>query len=579
MPLIDRRERLIWLACYAAVLVTRVILIAFPPAAGFYDQDELDMVNSVLDRFLGVPSVALAWPGSTLQLLSAPVYGLWLLAGCLQSGRDATNLSCLALGLGRLYLDPSGALDVMRLLSAAIASATPVLVGLIIRRLGGAIVPALIAAFWLASLGLVWRYGAMATGDVASITFSLAALLVALTGASRSGRSFLSGLLVGAALSSKLTVLGLACSSGVAVLLRPARLAERGAAFTAWAAGATVGFVALCPYVWVDPIRLLKSTLGNLTRSGESAGISQPASLLAVILGPLVWLALPLAALGLVMLASSRSRRRHAVMLVAALAMIAVPLISAGSVYPRYGLPLVTVLMLPVALGIGGLLDVLRPASRAVVVSFLCLSAAAAFAQNIRTERDLRAPAPVLEAIRALLADRSLTEIYLPTSPTSAFPHALSYLSSGDIERMLRRARINAPEIVSFVASRGIDRDAAAALINNFNEDEQMTLARLTVMRLVTSPSTRSIHFYDATGTEGVPRLAFNEYYLGGAISAFRASGGPAAILLERAVPGLAPTVEDWGEGCYVYRKPASGTGRLGLTADPDSAGPQGVAP
>jgi hypothetical protein len=272
----------------------RVVLIVFPPAGGFYDQDELDMVNSALDRFLGVPSVALAWPGSTLQLLSAPVYGLWLLGACLPSGREAMNLSCLATGLGRLYLDPSGALQVMCLLSAVIGSATPVLVGLIVRRLGGAIAPALIAALWVATLGLLGRHAAMATGDAASISFSLAALFVALTPGRRWRSSVLAGLLVGAALSSKVTVVGLACASGLALLLRPARLGERGAAFAGWAAGATIGFVALCPYVWVDPIRFLKSTLGNLTRSDEAGGGSSPlASLVYTVLGPRAWLVLP----------------------------------------------------------------------------------------------------------------------------------------------------------------------------------------------------------------------------------------------------------------------------------------------
>ena len=35
--------------------------------------DETEMTFSVLDRFLGLPSTSLAWPGGTLQLLSLPV--------------------------------------------------------------------------------------------------------------------------------------------------------------------------------------------------------------------------------------------------------------------------------------------------------------------------------------------------------------------------------------------------------------------------------------------------------------------------------------------------------------------------
>jgi hypothetical protein len=384
---------------------------------------------------------------------------------------------------------------------------------------------------------------------------------------------------VGAALSSKVTVVGLACASGLALLLRPARLGERGAAFAGWAAGATIGFVALCPYVWVDPIRFLKSTLGNLTRPDEAGGGSPLASLVYSVLGPRAWLVLPLAALGLVVLAASRSRRRHAVLLAGALALIAAPLISAEVVYPRYGLPLAAFIMLPVAMGIAGLLDLLRPAGRGVLVTVLCLSAAAALAQDLRAERDLRDPAPVLAAIRAILADRSLAEVYLPTYPTSAFPHALPYLSSGDFERMLRRAEPDSAKIVSYVAARGIDRAAAAALINNFSEDEQTVAARFRVMRFVASPSPRSIRFYDPDDLEGAPRIAVNDFYVGGAIAAFRARGGPTALLLARAVPDLAPTVEDWGDGWYVYRKPASAAGPLGSAQAPDSAGPQAVAP
>lgn len=189
-PLIDRRERLVWLGLYAAVLVSRMVLIAFPPALRFYNTDELSMVSSALDRFLGVPSVTLSWPGSTLQLLTTPVYGLWLADGCLHAGRNAMNLSCFASGLGKLYLNPWRALAVMRFMSAIIGSATPVLVALIVRRLGGSVVAALVAALSLATVGLLWQHEAMATPDAASITFALAALLVALTGPIvRRGRS------------------------------------------------------------------------------------------------------------------------------------------------------------------------------------------------------------------------------------------------------------------------------------------------------------------------------------------------------------------------------------------------------
>jgi hypothetical protein len=84
-------------------------------------------------------------------------------------------------------------------------------------------------------------------------------------------------------------------------------------------------------------------------------------------------------------------------------------------------------------------------------------------------------------------------------------------------------------------------------------------------MRLVAAPSARSIHFYDPDDLQGVPRIAVNDFYVGGAIDAFRASGGPAAVLLDREIPGLAATVEDWGSGWYVYRKPAAATGPQGV--------------
>ena len=55
------------------ILASRIPGVSPPETGVLFNVDELEMTLSVLDRFLGVPSTSLAWPGASLQLLSMPL--------------------------------------------------------------------------------------------------------------------------------------------------------------------------------------------------------------------------------------------------------------------------------------------------------------------------------------------------------------------------------------------------------------------------------------------------------------------------------------------------------------------------
>ena len=82
-----------------------------------FNVDELEMTLSSLDRFLGVPSTSLAWPGGSLQMLAIPMILIDLRFPVTQDGFVAY--------LSHLYREPWHTVRLMRLLVIFVSSIWP----------------------------------------------------------------------------------------------------------------------------------------------------------------------------------------------------------------------------------------------------------------------------------------------------------------------------------------------------------------------------------------------------------------------------------------------------------------------
>jgi hypothetical protein len=553
-----------WIGFYLAVLLSRVVLIAFPPAGGLYNIDELDMTLSVLDRFLGLPSTSLAWPGATLQLLTTPIFGARLAAGCLGAGPEARNLACLATGLGRLYLHPFGLVATVRLVSAVVSSATPVLVALAIRRLGESAAAAWITGISIALLGSLWQQEAMATGDALAIALALGGIVTVLASAEHPARPVVSGLLVGAAVASKITVSAMGLAPALLIALNPAVAASaRIRSLLRWLAGVALAFAFCCPFVWTDPTRLFKAIVGNVGRAGAPVGVAGFGALLPEAGGPLFWILLPMAVLGGAVLFADRRRRWIGWALAITVVLMAVPVMRAGVVFPRYALPLIVVLAIPMGTGLSALFDRVPGRVRPALVAAFCLPALFGSIEAIDAQRSLRDAKDDFAGLQSLLADVTTGELYLPSV---VYGHTLPELSRADIQRMRKAAArlvANPAAAVSFLVTHGIDPAAAEALAGVFDDSEQAWLGRYAVMEPQAPQRGRTLHFY-ALYPPDAARSPMVDTSEPGAIDAFLRSHGAAGLLVRERVPVLEPSGRQLGGGWHLYEK----AGLNGLTGD-----------
>ena len=540
-----------WVLAWLAVLLSRAILVAFPPEGQLYFPDELVMTLSAVDRFLGVPSLTLAWPGTTLQLLTTPAVGLQLARGCLHAGHDARNLSCLATGLGEIYLHPWGVLATMRLASALLASATPLLLVALSRRAGAGRGPALLGGLYLATNRLLWQEGAMATGEAASVTFALAAFLWAMPSDKSPPRPFISGLLVGLAVASKVTVLMLAGASVFILLLAPgqSKRARLRASFR-WGAGVVVAFASCCPYVWTDPLRLLKATLGNFMRPGTSRGAGDALAALNEAAGGVGWIVAGGALLAIAVLVARPATRWLGAASAAGLMVIAAPLVTAGLLSPRYTVPALTFACLLTTLSLTWILGLLPERGARVVLTVAFLIPVWACLRTLKAEHALRSPDAVLAATDGLLTELTQGDVYLPGDVVWQTYPAVSREDIAAMRASAERGLADEASALNFLQAHGVDRTAGAALIDNFNGLERVMLARLRVMELVAPSRPRRLHFYVNASSQGdvdEPRIPFFEGLREEAIRSWQASSGPAGILVNRELPGLTAAGGDGG--------------------------------
>lgn len=261
-------------ATWLVLFVTRVLPASPALNGSFTSVDEVELTLTTLDRVLGLPTTSLAWPATVVQLVTLP-FQLVLHA---ISG-SAHGVEGFATALADTYRDPARAVFWQRMVSlTAFTTAATAWVPYLMRRgtpawlamgvvVAGALQP------------LVWLHSYVATGEAIGMALTLVGLLAAAPGNAR-------------ALGTGALILGLAFSARLTLapcwLLLPCLSRDR-PKLTKLLLLSCVGFTFGCPHVWLEPVRLAKSVVGNLLRSGVASGTRETWLLLEAA-PPLSWL-------------------------------------------------------------------------------------------------------------------------------------------------------------------------------------------------------------------------------------------------------------------------------------------------
>jgi len=551
-----------WLLAYLLILSSRLPFLLTPPTGHLYHRDELELALSSVDRFLGVPSTSLAWPGSTLQLLFLPLFMMDFIwhTGLPPSLHEAAE--GFARWLARTYTEPWHSVTLLRLINVLVSCAAPLLLFACLRRWGSGLRVALFGAVCLSCAPLFLRHSVMAMGTTTAITLVLAGLWMVMREPHRIG-AFLAGLLIAAGIGVKVTAIWLGVAPVFHILTALEERGRRSHRLAVMSAGLACGLLLFCPYVWLEPIRLVKSIVGNAFRPSSSSGSMSLTTLGWELLGGCLAPVVALAITGVIRLGRDANRRRLAILLSVTIAACLSPLWMASSIRPAYLLPALLPLLMLAGIGLEPLLESPTGARRAHGGRLawgiaLLLPTALAF-ETVERELTYRQPDPFLQAIAQLEGLPIGTLRYVPTEAFLHLRGSLSRAALADCHARAVAQLTSSQHARHFLTWRGLPVGAARALLANFTEDEQAWVARLQVMTSYAPPEGSPVLFYLPSAPDADARAhAFRRRDPIAGLSQEEALEqftrvGNAALLVERPMAAFGEPAWRFGDGWCIY--------------------------
>ena len=445
-----------------------------------FNVDELEMTLSSLDRFLGVPSTSLAWPGGSLQMFAIPM----ILIEFVVDLRFPVTQDGFVTYLSHLYREPWHTVRLMRFLVILVSSIGLLALYVPLLRFAQSRLVAVIAVAVMATIPTIWLHSHVATGDALAIGFACGSIATLYMREQHSPVLVaLSGAFLGLAVASKIPIVLLSPFVLAVVLTRSPRLIRAAVIFCAFV---ILGFVFANPYIWTDTIRFAKSILGSASRPGTPLGLVSSLTRMGTVASVSVAL---LSMLGLYELA----RRKQWLIMSGAVTSILLTLLvtsRTGVVYDRYFIPSVIPLVFLTSLGLSTIASVVlaAPVANSKAVSnwivtaigfFMCVSNAVAYRAQIRLSQESA------QHTHDLLAHINQLDCRAPV----AVPRRLLYYVAGDassrsLDRLSERALISAPKstVDDFARTRGISSAVVDVLGQSFTEDEQAFAARLNAI-------------------------------------------------------------------------------------------------
>ncbi len=488
---------------FVAIFACRLPLTMLARHHLYYLSDELELTETAADRFLGVPHPNLHWPGTVNDLLLEPVFA----ADYVFHVRGSVSPSSFVDYLSKFYRSPWRMFFVARLFLTAIATLGLAIILPNLSRQTGSL------AFSAAGLLLIGTVpelmlqssGAFAAGP--ALGFVCVSIAIALTppGARRFEPyvTLCAGVFFGAALAGRNLMLPVIPLVAALLAKRSTRPIRTVAIFCIITGAA---FIALCPQIWLDPIRWAKSNLGAYREHGNSAGILRSTLLLAEVIQP--WLLVAFAA-ALAMLV----RRRDWILAAGAGLATAIMLLAAAgspSAASRYFEAMIIVAGIVACLGlinplVSALGRIRKPALRwsvaagpMILILFYNLAVAhAQFDRAFGTRGEtIFASAGEAQALRATVKSYAQRKLLVPLELApwvTDLASAESLAATADAARAaLRSGRSGSVYTTSF-GLNSVDTDALA---NDFNEKEQGFTARFTIMAAGADHGDVEVTFY-----------------------------------------------------------------------------------
>jgi len=496
-----RSRRILFLAVgYLLSLVLRLPALLFAPRGFFYDTDELVMTLRSLDRFLGVPAVGLAWPGSTLSLLSLPGFLADFLVASHFPTKFTQGLSLFARYLSHAYADPRHSVLLMRWTVALVSSLCPLLAYYVGAKLSKSHLMGFACALLVSFQPTFYQYSVMATGDAVSITLGFAAVLCLLRQTDLHSAT-LAGFLFSGALAAKITVASLILLPLLLILVGGSLVSvrERAASLLRFCGSLIVGFMLWCPYVWTDPVRLAKSVLGNVTKPGSAPSLKVFLLLWSDAMG-MTFSVLTLLALGLgIRLILSRQHTRLVAASLAALIAILTPLFfHATRAYPRYFLPIMPCVLILLAAGFR-IFDSERTRVgrwRLPALALMLLAGLTMCGETCARELSLRGPDELASAANVIQGLPKRSTLFLPQEAILTFGVPLSQRACQEMLEHARQYLESEDRVINFAEVRGIPSLAAEVFVWSFNEEEQAAYRRAAAVCTFESWGFSNVVFY-----------------------------------------------------------------------------------
>ncbi|ARU41020.1 hypothetical protein CCB80_07645 [Armatimonadetes bacterium Uphvl-Ar1] len=320
------------------VLISLFVVNYFLGAGNqFLNVDEIELMRSVSDRILGVPQTSLAWPATTIQLILAPVVVGMAGFSVILDGNDAGLTRFLS---GYIYASETHSVILRATLFLAIIFAISVVTKKIIDQKDRS--KWLNVALLLCCSPIFISYSYMISGDGLAAILALASIVAVLSYKGNYFNLVASGALFGATVGCRATFLVYIPLMLVLVVQALRNVGTRNPHAMVWFISAfLVSLLIFLPSLWIDPVRLAKSILGNAGREGEGFVAIERYSNSLLQIGPLGLLIM----IWSVVKSSAESRSRTIVLALYSVILLA-SINTLGVVYDRYYL-----MVLPLILG------------------------------------------------------------------------------------------------------------------------------------------------------------------------------------------------------------------------------------
>ncbi|MBA4293397.1 hypothetical protein C0431_10560 [bacterium] len=308
-----------------------LVRVFFGAGSQFLNGDELELMRSVGDRFLGVPQTSLAWPATTIQLLLFPIVFL-LTAVEIVSVKSADGLSNF---LSNYIYGPEQYTIALRatLMIAICAVSVQMFRQLKADEDRSKWIISIVA---LCASPIFVHQSYMIAGDSLAALLMLVCLCKLVSPRVERTDIIWAAIAFGAAIGCRATfVLYIPL---ILFLIIKSVDGRRNSIQSAvlFGAVALLSIIFFLPAIWMDPIRLLKSILGNAGREGVDFSFSERMMTSLVQIGPWTLLAMVWA-----ILRSSAERRMFPIVLVIYGSLLLMFINTLGVVYDRYYLMIV----------------------------------------------------------------------------------------------------------------------------------------------------------------------------------------------------------------------------------------------